>query len=125
MVKPAKSTCAKLLKSCTGLSDSERNDLAAVLQYWTKTEDHAKRVAESLSPHPTAIEIRNAAMRIRPQSSPVRPRQGCPYCFGSGFAITITRSGYTGAQQCSCVATDAERQGHSPKIKVDSPPIST
>ena len=103
-MKPAKSTCAKLLKSCTGLNDSERHDLAAVLQYWTRTEDHAKRVAEALSPHPDAIEMRNLAMRVRPPAASVRPRQGCPYCFGSGFAITINHSGYTGAQPCSCVS---------------------
>jgi hypothetical protein len=107
-VRPKKSTCGRLLKSCADLTEAERHDLAEVLSYWSHTEEHARRIVSELPSRPTAIDIRRLAARVRPPMSSRRPQPGCPYCFGSGFAVKIGVHGYTGAQPCSCLAQQPE-----------------
>lgn len=106
-MRPQKSTSARLLKRCEDLTEAERHDLAEVLSRWAHSEEHARRIVNELPSRPTALDIRRLAPRVRP--SPVRrPQQGCPHCFGSGFAITLGPQGYTGAHPCQCVAEQPE-----------------
>jgi hypothetical protein len=106
-VRLNKSICGRLLKSCEDLTEAERHDLAAVLSRWAQSEEHARRIVDELPLRPTALDIRRAAPRARP--APVRrPQQGCPHCFGAGFAITIGPRGYTGARPCRCVVEQPE-----------------
>ncbi len=102
-MKPTRSTCARLLKTREDLTDAERHDLAAVLSRWSRGEEQARRIVEALPERPTAIEIRKAAAHIPPTTSAPRARQGCPHCFGSGFAVRLRADGYTEAQPCQCV----------------------
>ena len=102
-MRPAKSTSSRLLKHCEDLTDAERHDLAEVLSRWTYSEEHARRVVLELPARPTAIDIRKTAARVRPPAALRRPQQGCPRCFGSGFAIKLGPHGYTGAHPCDCV----------------------
>ena len=103
-MKPNRSTCARLLKSRQDLTDAERHDLAAVLSHWSRAEEQARRIVLALPERPTAIDIRRTAAQIRPAASTQRARQGCPHCFGSGFAVRLRVDGYTEAQPCQCVA---------------------
>lgn len=107
-MRPTKATSTRLLKQCEDLTDSERHDLAEVLSYWARSEEHARRIVLALPPRPTALEIRRAALRTRPQAPVKRARQGCPHCFGSGFAIEIRPNGYTAAKPCECVVEQPE-----------------
>ena len=102
-MKPSKATCNRLLKTREDLTEAERHDLAAVLSHWSRTEEQARRIVLALPERPTAIDIRRAAAQIRPATSAKRARQGCPQCFGSGFAITMRKDGYTAAYSCPCV----------------------
>lgn len=102
-MRPVKSTCSRLLKHCEDLTEAERHDLAEVLSRWARSEEHARRVVLELPARPTAIDIRKAAARVKPTTSLRRPLQGCPRCFGSGFAIKIGPHGYTGAHACDCL----------------------
>jgi hypothetical protein len=107
-VRPAKSTCSRLLRACEELTEAERHDLAEVLSRWSHGEEHARRVVLALPARPTAIDIRKAAARLRPATPQTRPQQGCPRCFGSGFAIQLGPHGYTGAHPCDCVTEQPE-----------------
>lgn len=102
-MRPTKAACTRLLKSREDLAETERHDLAEVLKHWSRTEEHARHIVLALPERPTAIDIRRAASHIRPASSVRRARQGCPHCFGSGFAVRIRADGYTEAQPCSCM----------------------
>ena len=42
-MRPAKSTCSRLLKACEELTEAERHDLAEVLSRWSHGEEHARR----------------------------------------------------------------------------------
>jgi hypothetical protein len=107
-VRLRKSTCARLLKDREDLTETERHDLAEVLARWAHTEEHARRIVLVLPDRPTALDIRKAAAHVQPVRATKRPNPGCPHCFGSGFAVVITATGYTGAHPCSCVIEQPE-----------------
>lgn len=107
-MRPTKATSARLLKSCEDLTETERHDLAEVLSYWARTEEHARRIVLALPKRPTALDIRRMAIHTRPPTTTKRARPGCPQCFGSGFAIRIRSDGYTAAHSCDCVAEQPE-----------------
>lgn len=107
-MRPKKSTCARLLKRLEDLTTAECHDLAEVLSRWAHSEEHARRIVIALPPRPTAIDIRKTAAQVRPPGPVRRPHQGCPKCFGSGFAVAIGPHGYSGARPCSCVTEQPE-----------------
>jgi len=107
-MSPTKATSARLLKGREELTDTERHDLAEVLSYWARNEEHARRIVLGLPNRPTALDIRRAALHIRPPVATKRARPGCPHCFGSGFSVKIRADGYTAAQPCECVVEQPE-----------------